>query len=193
MDNQRVFLWIALAVMVWLNYTAFLQDQRPASVPPAQSSDPLSAPELREEAAPPSLPQLQDAGADVPAPPGGAVATAVPGPAEAAPAAERRIRVSTDVLELEISLRGGDLVQAVLPEYPVHKNAPDIPVQLLDPAPDALYVFRSGLTARAPGASTRTDTLFTAPAMEFTLAPGEDVLEVPLTARLDNGKSVTKT
>ena len=193
MDNQRVFLWIALAVMVWLNYTAFLQDQRPVRVPPAETAESLGAPGLAEESAAPRLPQPDHAGADVPPPPGGAVATGVGDAEQAAPAAERRIRVSTDVLELEISLRGGDLVQALLPEYPVAKNAPDVPVQLLDPAPDALHVFRSGLTARAPAASTRSDTLFTAPAMEFSLAPGAEALEVPLTARLDNGVSVTKT
>jgi hypothetical protein len=32
---------------------------------------------------------------------------------------------STDVLDLEISPRGGDLVKAVLPRYPVHKNQPE--------------------------------------------------------------------
>ena len=194
MDNQRVFLWIALALMVWLNYTAFLQFQQakapqpPAAESTAEGPGGLVAPELPADTETPGLP-ASDAEA-VPAPPG-AVVDAAPA-TEAAPS-ERRIRVTTDVLDLEISLRGGDLVKAVLPDYPVHKNAPDIPVQLLDPSADAPYVFRSGLTARTPAASTRADTLFTAAKSDYELEPGQDVLEVPLTARLENGLVVTKT
>ena len=192
MDNQRVFLWIALALMVWLNYTAFLQyQQRTAGPPPAAESraaDGLAAPELPAAT---EAPRLPDESVDqVPAPPGMAAAAA---PAADDTAAGNRIRVRTDVLDLEISLRGGDLVKAVLPEYPVSKNRPDVPVQLLDPTADGFYVFRSGLTAREPEASTRADTLFTAPQAEFELAPGQDTLEVPLTTRLENGLLVTKT
>ncbi|HRP86074.1 MAG TPA: membrane protein insertase YidC [Gammaproteobacteria bacterium] len=186
MDNQRVFLWIALALLVWLNYMAFIEYQRPAAPPPPV--DERLAPALPEEATVPALPS----GNEIPVPPGGAVAAAADD--AAAPAAEeRRVRVATDVLELEISLRGGDLVKALLPTYPVHKNQPDVPVQLLDPTRDGLFVFRAGLTSTAAETSTRPDTEFVAPAMEYRLAPGQDAIEVPLTARLDNGVTVTKT
>ena len=189
MDNQRVFLWIALALMVWLNYTAFLQQQRgPIETRPAmdQQADPLAAPGLPQDA-PPGLPQAEQA----PALPAAGEATAA-APAGAARVSEQRIRVFTDVLKLEISPRGGDLVMALLPEYPVEKNRPDVPVQLLDPTPGGLHVFRAGMTSARPETSTRPDTLFAAPAMEFRLEPGQDVLEVPLTARLENGVTVTK-
>jgi len=189
MDNQRVFLWIALALMVWLNYTAFLQHQRgPVATQPEmnQQADPLAAPALPQDPAQAGLPDADQA----PALPGTEDAAAVPvGPEQVS---EQRIRVFTDVLELEISPRGGDLVKALLPEYPVQKNRPDIPVQLLDPTPGGLYVLRTGLTSAKPETSTRPDTLFAAPAMEFRLEPGEEVLEVPLTARLENGVTVTK-
>ena len=187
MDNQRIFLWIALALIVWLNYTAFVRYQQPA--PAAQEVvDPLAAPALREDPTVPSLPVTDD----IPAPPGIADAT-LAAPAEATPVTERRIRVSTDVLEMEISLNGGDLVRAVLPRYPVHKNAPDVPVQLLDPAADNLYVFRTGLTSTTHETSTRPDTRFEARAIAYQLEPGQDLLEIPLIARLENGVTVTKT
>jgi len=183
-------------MMVWLNYTAFLQDQRPSPPPPAATSgDALQAPGLDEGAAAPALPEGAAAG-DVPPPPAaqsGAEVREVPDTTAVEPPSEQRIRVITDVLEIEISPRGGDLVKALLPEYPVHKNEPDVPVQLLDPSPGNLYLFRSGLTARPPGSSTRSDTLFSAPRMEFRLEPGQDVLEVPLTAILEDGVVVTKT
>jgi YidC/Oxa1 family membrane protein insertase len=187
MDNQRVFLWIALAILVWLNYMAFIQYQQPV-VAPTEAVDELAAPALPEESAAPGLPPADD----IPAPPGVAPAVAAAETAEAHPE-ERRVRISTDVLELEISLRGGDLVKALLPTYPVHKNQPDVPVQLLDPTRDGLFVFRSGLTSTAPETSTRPDTEFTAPAMEYRLEAGQEMIEVPLTARLEGGVTVTKT
>jgi YidC/Oxa1 family membrane protein insertase len=187
MDNQRVFLWIALALLVWLNYTAYVQFHHQPAPPPPAVVDELAAPGLPEVERAPGLPDD-----DIPAPPAMRDPAVAAAP-EAERPEERRIRVSTDVLELEISLRGGDLVKAVLPRYPVHKNQPDVPVQLLDPSPDELFVFRTGVTSTVPEASTRPDTQFTARAMEYRLAPGENVLEVPLVAELEGGVTVTKT
>jgi len=190
MDNQRVFLWIALALLVWLNYMAFVEYQKgpkgPAPAP--QAVDERPPPAMPDEGAVPGLPAADD----IPSPPGSAAVDPAGAPDAAVPEA-RRLRVSTDVLEVEISLRGGDLVKALLPTYPVHKNRPDEPVQLLDPTHDSLFVFRTGLTSTVPESSTRPDTEFAAPAMEIRLAPGQDVVEVPLTARLENGVTVTKT
>ena len=189
MDNQRIFLWIALALMVWINYTAYVEFHRARAVPPPVIDDSI-APGLPADMEVPGLPARAGAD-DIPAPPIGATAMEASPTVESAP--ERRIRVSTDVLELEISLQGGDLVSALLPRYPVSKNRPDVPVQLLDASADALYVFRTGLSSTATETSTRPDTLFDAPATEFRLAPGQDFLEVPLTAELDHGVRVTKT
>jgi len=197
MDNQRVFLWIALALMVWLNYTAFLQDQAPQRAPDSQqeSVGDASAPRLPEGDAP----ALPAGASDVE---GGEGAPALPRDADEGPqlsAADDaaideapRVRVSTGVLDMEISLQGGDLVKALLPEYPVNKNQPDVPVQLLSPRPDEFFVLRTGVTAGDPAVSTRPDTLFSAPAMAYRLDAGQDVLEVPLTARLESGITVTK-
>jgi YidC/Oxa1 family membrane protein insertase len=187
MDNQRVFLWIALALLVWLNYTAYVQFHHQAAPPPPAVVDELAAPGLPEVERAPGLPDD-----DIPVPPAMRDPAVAASP-EAERPEERRIRVATDVLELAISPRGGDLVKAVLPRYPVHKNQPDVPVRLLDPSPDELFVFRTGVTSTVPEASTRPDTQFTARAMEYRLAPGENVLEVPLVAELEGGVTVTKT
>jgi YidC/Oxa1 family membrane protein insertase len=190
MDNQRIFLWIALALLVWVNYTAFVQYQAQPTetMPPREAVDELAAPGLPAAETVTGVP----ASDDIP-PPAGLHDDAIAAPRETVPAAERPVRVSTGVLELEITPRGGDLVKALLPRYPVHKNQPDVPVQLLDPSPDNLYVFRTGLTAAAPEASTRPDTMYSAQAMEYRLEPGQDMLEVPLTVQLDDGITVTKT
>jgi YidC/Oxa1 family membrane protein insertase len=191
MDNQRIFLWIALALLVWVNYSAYVSFHTAQQVP-LPEFDTTAAPPLPVEAPAPALPGADD----IPALPADGAVSAVPGPAAEAAlpgAAEQRIRVSTGVLDLEISTRGGDLVKALLPKFPVHKNQPDVPVQLLDPNPEALFVFRTGLTSTAPGTSIRPDTEFTAPRTEFRLEDGQDLLEVPLTAQLEDGVTVIKT
>ena len=33
MDNQRVFIWAALAVLLWLNYTTWQRDYAPQAAP----------------------------------------------------------------------------------------------------------------------------------------------------------------
>ncbi|WP_348240668.1 YidC/Oxa1 family insertase periplasmic-domain containing protein, partial [Salmonella enterica] len=51
-------------------------------------------------------------------------------PATSAAAKAPTIRVRTDVLDMEISTRGGELVRADLLQYPKVKNQPDVPVRL---------------------------------------------------------------
>jgi len=180
MDNQRLFLWVALALLFWLNYQAWVNDYHTPEPAPQQATAPAASP---AESAP------------LPALPGEAPrrdAMALP-EAEATPQPTGRIRVSTDVLDAEISLVGGDLVMTSLPTYPVAKNQPDVPVQLLSPEAGRLFVFRTGLRARDNGGTTTPDTVYTSASGTYELAEGEDTLLVPLLADLGGGVKVTKT
>ena len=180
MDNQRLFLWVALALLFWLNYQAWVNDYHTPEPPPQQASAPAEGP--AESAPLPALP------GEAPRPD----AMAIPeGQAAAQPTG--RIRVSTDVLDAEISLVGGDLVMTRLPTYPVAKNQPDVPVQLLSPEPGRLFVFRTGLRARENAGTTTPDTVYNSPSATYELAAGEDALFVPLVADLGGGVTVTKT
>ena len=61
------------------------------------------------------------------------------------------VHVVTDVLDLDINLKGGELDRADLLQYPVHKDTPKIPVRLLNSDPRATwYLLQTGL-AGAPG------------------------------------------
>ena len=183
MDNQRIFLWMALGLLLWMNYQAWLQDHR---VPPPSATAPAAGPESSAEAELPAPPEL-------PAAPAGDTPAGAAAPSGEAPVSGARLRIVTDVLEAGISLTGGDLVSATLPDYPVHKDQPDIPVQLLDPDPNGLFVLRAGLRATESAASVDSSTVYKAQGTEFRLAPGEDVLEVPLTAELPGVVTVTRT
>ena len=119
-------------------------------------------------------------------------ATATP----AASATPGTVRVTTDVLDLEISLQGGALVRADLLKYPRVKGEKDS-VQLLNVAPRQFYALQTGLSdAGAGGARPTHLALFSAPQATYSLAAGSsgDELRVPLTwSDPATGVTVTKT
>ncbi len=61
--------------------------------------------------------------------------------------AGKLISVKTDVLDLTINTRGGDVEQALLPAYPKELNSTQ-PFQLLETSPQFIYQAQSGLTGR---------------------------------------------
>jgi YidC/Oxa1 family membrane protein insertase len=58
--------------------------------------------------------------------------------------------VKTDVLDVAINLKGGELDQADLLQYPLRKDSPNTPVRLLSSEPpESLYLLQTGLTGAA--------------------------------------------
>ncbi|MGA8708005.1 MAG: membrane protein insertase YidC, partial [Steroidobacteraceae bacterium] len=104
------------------------------------------------------------------------------------------VHVRTDVLNIDVSLAGGEIDRADLLQYPQAKNTPDVPVRLLNrDAPDSLYVLQSGL-AGVDGESAPThQATYTADVSNLSLAPGQNELRLPLHWSDGHGVSVTKT
>jgi len=197
-NNIRVFLWLAVGLAVWLNYSQWQIDYgvqpAPAATEVAGSTDSTGAPKpanLND-----SVPQVAQPAASTPAPTDGvpAVATAqTPAGADVESARSQKVRVTTDVLVLDISLTGGTLVRAELPGYPVVKGEPAPVVLFNTDLPSTTYVLRTGLASSDdPNGPTHLAT-FTTPADSYTLAPGQDELRVPLTWTDGKGITVTKT
>ena len=189
--NARMFLWLGLAMALWLNYESW---QRMFAPPPAAVTAPAPAGTV--------APSLADAvpTASAPAPVAAPVAstpvmTAVPAAAAtAAPATTTAtVRVTTDVLDLEIALAGGTLVNADLPRYPRVKGE-SAPVRLLN-RDKHFYFLQTGLSdAGAGGARPTHQAVFTAAQSAFSLNTGSDELRVPLTwTDAATGVTVTKT
>lgn len=179
MDNQRVFVWAALALVLWLNYLAWQRDYAPPPVPAASTLE-----ERTEDDS--ALPEVPNASGDVPAP------TAQPAQRVSEAAEANIIRVTTDVLSLDISTRGGELVRADLPDYPRVKTQPDVPVRLFDNSPPGIFVARSGLRTLGRDTEPTHQAIFESSATQFTLAEGAEELVVPLTWT-DGEVTVTKT
>jgi len=204
MSNIRPYLWALLAGLLFLNYQAWMHDYAPADQAPATTPAPAGAGPTTSGGTPlaASVPSLGSAGAagtpspSTPAP----AATAVSPPAVAGAIAAAAldssgpsIRVTTDVFDLRINLKGGELDQADLLRYPLHKDQPNVPVRLLDHDNEStLYVLQTGLVGKGDDAPTHLST-WTSPSTSYTLAPGADELRVPLTWTDGHGLEVTKT
>ena len=178
MDNQRLFLFIALSFIGLMLWEAWQRDYN--TPPPA----PVEVSETQAES-----------GAVVPAP--GDIPTAVPNiPATAEEPASQvvtaaRVRVVTDVFSIEIDTRGGDVRSADLLAYPKESSKPDVPVRLLNDQMPDLFIIQSGLRTQT-GTEPTHHVVFEAQQQEYRLQAGQSELVVPLTWRSPEGVTVTK-
>jgi len=188
MDNLRIFLWVGLLMLIWLTVQSWQQTFAPK---PADISATSAAPAATDKppapavGAPPALPSLTDA-----------PATAAPGvqaTAAAQPAAPALIRVRTDVLDLAIDTLGGNIVGATLPTFPVHKDQPDVPVELLSADPARFFAVQGGLRAADGQPEANHLANFTPASTEYALEPGAAELTVPLRWESPTGVVVSKT
>jgi YidC/Oxa1 family membrane protein insertase len=181
-DQLRNLLLIALVVVGFLLWQAWQKDYGPKPAPPPPSVA------TSEDGAPPApvveedVPTLATVPEDAPA--------AAPGAptAQAAPAYEK-VRVRTDVLDLDINLRGGGIRRLGLLDYPVSLEVKDRPYQLLEFKPPNIFLAQSGLLgSSAPNHNAE----FTAASTEYTLADDRDSLEVALDWKSESGVRVRK-
>ena len=190
--NPRIGLWIALLVILWLNVNAWMKDYGPAAPSQTPATESPQPTETRKK--PNGLAEELPAMPGDAAPPPAEAPTGVPGQTAAAPAGET-IHIVTDVLDLDVSLEGGQVVRADLTQYPRHKDDPTVPVRLFNTdSKDTQFLFQSGLTSGEAGGNEPNHLArFTASAPEFRLRPDAERLDVPLTWSDGAGLTVTKT
>jgi YidC/Oxa1 family membrane protein insertase len=174
MENQRLFLYLALALVGLLMWSAWQRDYHQPATPVA-------------EQAPAELPPAPGVPEERP--------TAVPEaerPAAVAPglAAAETIRVVTDLLDVEISTVGGDVRSVQLLQYPISNQDPR-PFPLMSDARDPVFIAQSGLQVQEGNAPTH-QARFEAEQAEYRLAEGADSVEIPLRWTNDQGVTVTK-
>jgi YidC/Oxa1 family membrane protein insertase len=185
MDNLRLVLWVSVVLLAWACIQAWQADYAAKTPPPAAATATTPAANSSTLPAMPTTPGQAPAATS---PPAVAAADAT------APAVESElVHVVTDVLDIQIDTRGGDLRSVRLPKYPVHKDQPDVPMQLLNPAPDQLFLFHTGLRAAAGQPEANHLALMRAEKTEYRLADGSDELAVTLTWEAPGEASVAKT
>ena len=195
--NLRVFLWVLFGMLVFLNYQTWMHDY-PAGSNVTTSHGDGSAPAALDSTTPTaSTPDASAHANATPAPaanPAAAASTqSLTDSATANPSAGG-VHVRTDVLDVQVSLAGGELERVDLPAYPAAKNTPDVPVRLLNrDSADSLYVLQSGLAGANGEAAPTHQASFTADVRDLTLAPGQAERRLPLHWTDGHGVTVTKT
>lgn len=186
MDNQRLLVWALFLMLAWVTWQQWIDDYspRPATEPAALDeprAEPTDLPELgTTEVDAPGVVDAPDVMPSVDGQPAAPAATAAPA-----------IRVTTDVLDVEISLEGGTLQGATLLKYPVAKSRPDDLVTLLDTDPNRLGLLQTGLRTAGDGPEPNHRATFTSARTSFDLGSADDVV-VPLTWTDGAGLTVEK-
>lgn len=180
MDSRRTILVILLLVLSFFMYQQWLMKD-PAHTP---GIDGTQAPQsqLPETAAQPS------SASDIPQASASSVPAAQPGSNLGSNPGET-VRVRTDVLDLHISLRGGDIVRAELLNH-AETLGEDARYTILFQRPGELHIAQSGLIGRDGTDTAAGRPVFSAGQSQFEMRGDE--LRVPLTYARDNGVVVTK-
>lgn len=171
MDIQRYLLIAAIAVLSFMLLTEWTQFRAERREAPATSQQRDTRPET----------------ANTPAAAGGSAENdlpsqetlgSVPEAEEKASAGAEVIAVKTDVLDMRIDLRGGDVVYAALPKHYAAIDKPEQPFVLLE-QDRRLYVAQSGLVGRNGTDTADSRPRFTAARDAYTLGDA-DTLDVDL-------------
>jgi len=184
-NNPRLYLWVALGMLVFLNVEYWMRDYGPR---PGETQAPVAgapAPATPVNELGNRVPQGAQSSAAAPAQP-----AAVPAaPAAAAGDTAPVVHVHTDVMDLDISTRGGTLTRADLLAYPKVKGE-SAPVRLENQDPESLYEVQTGLTGGA-GTYPNHLAIYASERSDYTLGRAAE-LKVPLSWR-EAGITVTKT
>ena len=177
MENQKTLLYFTLFFVAYLLWAEWQKDYGPKpEVPVAVESSQQDKTTMDS-----SVP----AAASVP----GAVAVTQN---VATASTSQRIKIVTDVLEVEIDTRGGDIRKAVLRKYAIDAEKPEVKVELLTDNEVNFHIAQSGLvSANAKTAPTHND-VYTAEQLTYRLAEGVDEIKVPLHWVGIDGSKVTK-
>lgn len=178
MENRRFILIALLCVALFFLYQAWQADYA-AKKPVAGAT---------AEVAPATAVETPVTDSDAP--------QAVTAPAtetlSLAPRNDAGIGVVTDVMSVEIGLRGGEIRRLELLGYPLSKKDPAKPLPLMNDRDGQFFIVQSGLAGtQQPYASG--ETLFAASQSEYRLKEGESGVEVVLESQGEAGVKVRKT
>ncbi len=177
MDTRRVVLYAVLALVVYSLWTAWQIDY-PVVVPQHRSMQQLAVPTTsnaddrlmpsmveNEESKPVNQPTVQST---------------------------KLIQVKTDVLDLLIDLKHGDIVQAQLLDYPESSVEKNKPFMLLQNNEGERYVADSSLFVVNEQTVQSVDVPFTSEQEQYQLSPNQKVLIVSLNGKNSDGLAVKK-
>jgi YidC/Oxa1 family membrane protein insertase len=182
MDTQRLILFVIFSFSLVMLWEAWNRDHRPPAPPPVTSAATTTAPR------PADVPPAPGSASAIPATTAAGVPPATTGPQPAA-AAARPVTVKTDLYTAEIDPVGGAIAQVALAQ---HRDAFDTskPYLALQRNAERTFVAQAGLLGEG---MPNHRTVYEVQPGPRELAPGQDKLDVKLTATGANGDKVTQT
>ena len=186
MENQRLFLWSMLAIVLFFMMQAWQKDYGPKPV--QQTVEQTSG---ISETAPVDLnvPGVDTTNSEIPA----VQATSnTQQQTVVTPKKGETITVNTDVYKLELSTQGASIVGLTLPNMPKDKKNPDVPVVLFANTPEETYVLNSGLRASGVAVEPTHQEIWNKSASVYELGD-KDNIQVPFTWVSPEGLEISKT
>jgi len=172
--NIRALWWIALAftlMWIWMEWVKFTAPKPPQAETTQQNLPAVEAVQQASQLA-------QEGAADTPV-------------AQKAVASAQRVRVKTDVLDIELDTLGGDIRVARLLKFAASAEEKDKPFTLLSDTGPLFHIIQNGLTSPVEGQPAPTHKVrWHTPKTEYALK-GENLV-VPFTWE-QGGVKVTKT
>jgi len=107
-------------------------------------------------------------------------------------AGAQRIKVITDVLDMEIDSKGGDILRTVLRDYSVTAEKPEEKLVLMTDENFNYYVAQSGLVSVNKGTAPSHNVVYRSEQSTYRLAEGTDTIEVPLYWQGEDGTKIKK-
>lgn len=180
MGNQRLLLYFTLFFIIYMIWAQWQIEYGPKPEPVAEDqSSAVSGLNNNIEQVPQAASSTADGSSVTP------VTREVVSDSE-------RIKVVTDVLDIEIDTRGGDIRRAVLLDYSVTANKPEEKLVLVTDEMINYQVAQSGLVSVNKDSAPSHNTVYNKEKSSYQLTEGEDVIEVPLYWENDKGVKVKK-
>lgn len=106
-------------------------------------------------------------------------------------ASDEIVHVTTDLLDVDIDTRGGDIINVRLLKFPESLGS-KVPFVLLNNDPKTRYIAESGLLSSIGPDTSQAQALYQVSQKEFQLNNNTDTLSVPLTWQNADGIKVNK-
>ena len=184
MDNQRLFLFVALSLVLmflWQAWEGTKHREIAGVVAPSTATSPPTPSDSTPSATSvaPSATSIASSGQPI-APPVVALKSA------------QRIRITSDLFFAEIDTAGGDLRRLDLTRYPVAADKPNEPFQLFNDTLPNLFIAQTGVVG-SNSPAPESDALFSADKTEYRLADGTDSIDARLSWAHADGITIIKT
>ncbi len=182
MDNIRLFLFGGLALVLMMIYQAWQRDYGPQPQPIVETAAPISESVNSDISG--AVPDVQTVTPDSTA------SAAVPQAIEVVTAPT--IKITTDLLDIEIGTQGGDILNVFLRDYPMALETPDEKFRLMSSGVVNRFIAQSGLIGSEKETAPTHEALFQSSQQEYRLAEGEETIEAVLTWQHPSGITVNK-